>query len=319
MTESGDEHMADDDHTVVALNTWKTELLLAVRSTSDPALQRWLGNVLAEEVADVEHLASRFRPDSQVSDVNRGAGGWVETSWEFVTILTASLEAAAATGGLVDPLLGTHVVAAGYDTWAGEQTLIEAGTGAARWQDIEVQPGRTAARVRIPEGSALDLGAVTKGWLADRLATIVHTSTGLDVLANMGGDIRVISPGEPWTVGADPDLPGVEECAFDLTDAGLATSGLGHRSWESGHHIIDPRTGEPADTRWLSVSVLAAEAAGANAASTAGLILSDDGPGWLAGMNLDGWFVGLADQQGRVVERTVGVWQQLREPSSDQA
>ena len=311
---------AGDDHIVTVLQTWKTELVLAVRSEQDPGLKRWLDTVLREEVADVEYRASRFRADSEVSMVNAGAGSWVETSWDFVTVLTASLEAAAATEGLVDPLMGTHLVAAGYDTWAGEESIIDAGTGSARWQDIEVRPGGRQAQVRIPAGSALDLGAVTKGWLADRLATTVHTSTGLDVLANMGGDLRVISPGEPWTVAADPDMPGIDQLDLDIENAGLATSGISHRAWDSGHHIIDPRTGEPAITCWRSVSVIAAEAAGANAASTAALILSDGGPQWLAGMGLDGWFVGApGEPAGAPVQRAVGALQQLLEQAGTEA
>lgn len=296
-----------EDHVSVSMNTWKTELVLAVRSTPDDRLQRWLRDMLREEVLQVEKQASRFRDDSEVSAVNRGAGEWVQTSWEFVAVLTASLNAAAATDGLVDPLMGTQIVDAGYDVWAGQDSAVAGGSSDARWQDIEIQPGRSAAKVRIPAGSALDLGAITKGWLADRLAETVNRSCGLDVVANMGGDLRVISPGQPWAVAADPDLPGVPECAMELSDGGLATSGLGHRSWNDGHHIIDPRTGQPAATPWLSVSVLAAQAAGANTASTAALILAEEGPAWLAGMGLDGWFV--ADDG---LEKCVGAWQDLR-------
>ena len=163
--------------------------------------------------------------------------------------------------------------------------------------------GQLVAFMGFPLGSALDLGAVAKGWLADRLAQIVHASTGADCVANMGGDLRVISPGEPWVVAADA---GREETHMELDDAGLATSGIGHRAWEGGHHIIDPRTGRPAKTAWDSVSVLAGTAAGANTASTACIVIGDQGPRWLADKGLDGWFVGPTG------ERLVGRWQQLR-------
>lgn len=91
---------------------------------------------------------------------------------------------------------------------------------------------------------------------------------------------------------------------MEVADAGLATSGVGHRAWTGGHHIIDPRTGRPAQTCWESVSVLAAEAAGANAAATASLLLSQDGPMWLEDMGLDGWFVSAR------AEQHVGAWPQ---------
>ncbi len=290
------------NETSACLRTWKTELWLTVRAQPTSQLTDWLASLLHDEVAALDVSASRFRADSQLSAVNRNSGAWTDVSWDFVAVLTASLNAAAATDGIVDPLLGRQVVAAGYDAWAGQESGIGSQTSDARWQSIEIRPGGTQAQVRIPTDSALDLGAVAKGWLADRLATIAHRSTGFDAIANMGGDLRVVSPRRPWVVSADPEVPGVQDTAMEITDAGLATSGLGHRSWATGHHIIDPRTERPARTAWQSVSVLAAEAAGANAAATAGLILAERGPDWLGGMGLAGWFV------ARDHQRTVGSW-----------
>ncbi len=288
--------------TSVLYSTWKTHLRLSVRAARTPSLHRWLHDLLRDEVNNLDALASRFRTDSQLAIINRGAGTWTPASWDFVTVLTASLTAAGATDGLVSPLLGSELVSAGYDKWAGQDSGIPAGRTTHDWADIEIRPGRSQAEVRIPAGSALDLGAVAKAWLADRLAAIAHTSTGYDTLANMGGDLRVISPSRPWLVAADPDVEGIEPSAFEMQDAGLATSGVGKRAWQDGHHIIDPRTGEPARTCWRSVSVMAQEAAGANTAATAGMILGPAGPGWLAGMGLDGWFVGDAGNQN------VGRW-----------
>ena len=297
--------------TSVCYRTWKTELWLSVRGDS-PGLDRWLDRLLHDEVDRLDRLASRFRDDSELSRINHNNGNWTETSWDFVAVLTASLEAAGATGGLVDPLLGRHVVDAGYDRWAGQDSSAQGLPTAARWQEIEVRPGRTQARVRIPAGSSLDVGAVAKGWLADRLAKITHASTGFDTIANMGGDLRVISPGTPWAVSADPDRPGVEPRAVELVDAALATSGLGHRSWRGGHHIIDPRSGRPASTCWSSVSVLAAQAAGANAAATAALVQGPAGPAWIDSMGLDAWFVG-------ETEKVVGRWPLVPQPTAARA
>ncbi len=290
--------------TSVLYATWKTKLRLSVRAPQTPALRDWLDELLHDEVDNLDALASRFRADSQLASINRGAGTWTPASWDFVTVLTASLTAAGATEGLVSPLLGAELVSAGYDKWAGQDSGIPAGRSVHDWADIEIRPGRSQAEVRIPAGSALDLGAVAKAWLADRVATIAHTSTGFDTMANMGGDLRVISPSRPWLVAADPDVAGIEPSAFEVEDAGLATSGIGKRAWAQGHHIIDPRTGDPARTCWQSVSVMAMDAAGANTAATAGMILGDAGPAWMAGMGLDGWFVGDA---GRLVQ-TVGRW-----------
>lgn len=277
----------------VGLNTWKSELLLSVRHAPSPDLQRALARLLSDEVARLDRLASRFRSDSELAAVNARAGEWVEVSWGFVTVLTACLQAAEATNGLVDPTLGRAIKAAGYDQWAAQTTQTTGAIQTGSWRQIAIRPGKREAAVRIAEGTALDLGSVAKAWLADRLATTVARS-GYEVCANMGGDIRVIAD-DPWTVWADAEMPGAPLSTLTLVDAGLATSGTGRRSWEGGHHIIDPRTGTPAQTNWHSVSVVAASAAHANAAATAGVILGADGPAWMTDHGLDARFVSTTD------------------------
>ena len=62
------------------LATWRTELFLTVRATASSALERELSRLLGSEVARLDRLASRFRPDSELSAVNAAAGAWVEVS-----------------------------------------------------------------------------------------------------------------------------------------------------------------------------------------------------------------------------------------------
>lgn len=273
----------------VGLDTWRTQLRLSVRAPYNSGLERALQRTLESEVARLDELASRFRTDSTLTRVNTSSGRWVEVPWGFVGVLTACLDAARATGGLVDPTLGRAIKAAGYDRWAGQPTDTQAGIHTGAWRGVGIRPGRNQAQVRIPEHTALDLGSIAKGWLADRLAVAVRRA-GHDVLANMGGDIRVLAS-SPWTVWADSELPGVPAAPVDLLDGGVATSGVGHRAWQGGHHIIDPRTGHSARTSWHAVSVVAATAADANAAATAAMILADDGPAWLTTQGLDARFV----------------------------
>ncbi len=282
------------------IRTWKTRLILSARATPNVRTQNALDRLLHTEVQQLDQLASRFRADSELTRINQRAGEWVEVSWAFVTVLSASLRAAQQTGGLVDPTMGRAIKAAGYDQWAGQPTETAAASHRGRWRGVGIRPGRWQAQVLTPAGTALDLGSIAKAWLADRLATTVHRS-GLDVCANMGGDIRVISS-EPWTVWADAGVPGLEDRPVELLDGALATSGIGKRAWKDGHHIIDPRTGLAAQTPWTSVSAVAATAVEANAASTASVILGDDGPQWLHERGLDGFFAAPGNAQ------TVGRW-----------
>ena len=101
-------------------------------------------------------------------------------------------------------------------------------------------------------GSSVDLGGIAKGWLADRLAK----DLGDNVLVNLCGDLFARGGGETgegWPIGFG-------DRTLLLKDMGAATSGTTKRAWAGGHHLIDPRTGRPAQTDLTEVSVLASTA-----------------------------------------------------------
>lgn len=267
---------------------WGTTLRLLAR---DSGSRQDLQQLLTTHADRLERLVSRFRSDSEISAVNRQPGQWVEVSWDFVTVLTAALLVAAETDGLVDPTLGQHVDAAGYRNWRGDGSPTPPQPSiTGQWSGVEIRPGRTQARVRIPPAAQLDLGAIAKAWLADRLAESLW-QRGVAALADLGGDIRAIGTDPEWILGAaDGTVP------FTVSNAGLATSGTDRRTWQDQtgqlrHHIIDPRTGTSAVTPWRRVSVLAATAVAANAVSTAAIILGDEAPRWIADRGIDALLV----------------------------
>ena len=75
-----------------------------------------------------------------------------------------------------------------------------------------------------------------------------------------------------------------------VSGGGIATSGTTVRRWLAGdvelHHIVDPRTGRPADTPWRTVTVAAGSCVDANVASTAAVVLGEEAPAWLAARGL---------------------------------
>lgn len=295
---------------------WRTTLSITLRSRAaePPTAAQVLRarDILGTEADRVEVAASRFRPDSQLSEVNRRAGTWVPASALLVELVGVALAAAEQSGGLVDPCLGHHVDAAGYRSWAaGEVAVATApeplGARPGLWRQVQVAPGR----VRIPPGACLDLGATAKAWLADEVAERVADATGLDVVANLGGDLRALSHGGSWVLSADHEVPGLPVEQVEVTDAGLATSGQGRRRWLTpagpAHHIIDPRTGRSAATGWWAVTALAASATAANVAATAGMLLDEAAPGWFGARGLDGIFTSWRGA-GPATARRVGRW-----------
>jgi thiamine biosynthesis lipoprotein len=110
----------------------------------------------------------------------------------------------------------------------------------------------------------IDLNGIAKGWIVERAAMLLNQY--VDVCGvSAGGDILFIgspSDGLDWDVYLeDPRNPMQMIAQLHLLQGAVATSSITKRAWVQGqhvrHHIIDPRTGEPADTEWLSVTVMA--------------------------------------------------------------
>ena len=143
-------------------------------------------------------------------------------------------------------------------------------------------------RVTVPAGCLLDLGATAKAHAADVLADRLATRLPGGFLVDLGGDIAVGGPPPEggWRVGVeDADEHVVQVLALHPGQA-VATSSTRLRTWTAAdgttrHHVVDPRTGVTAAATWAQVTVVAASALEANAASTAAVVLGPEAPAWL--------------------------------------
>jgi thiamine biosynthesis lipoprotein len=258
---------------------------------------------------EVDVACSRFRDDSDLVRANHDAGHAVEVSPVLVGAVRVALEAAAETEGLVDPLLGELLSAAGYDRTfslvpADDPTPAALPVRGGTWEEVLV----TDTTVTVPRGVALDLGATGKAFAADLVALCVADSLGVPVLVGVGGDLRVASPDDTdldhqVVLGhsrADLEAGGPSELVR-LRDGGLATSSVSARRWRRGgrqwHHVVDPRTGLPAQGPWRTVTALGRTAAAANAATTASVVLGEAAYGWLVDRRVA---ARLVDHEGHV-------------------
>ena len=240
-------------------------------------------------VQAAEQRLSRFRPDSELSRLNAAAGsGPCSVSPELLEVVLAALGLARVSGGLVDPTVLPALVRAGYGP--GPEV------GRIDYRAVEVDSD--AQTVTLPRGTALDLGGVAKGWLADRIGTML-SSYG-EVLVDLGGDLRAVGS-RPWPIGVeDPLNPGRQLLNVDFRDGGVATSSVARRRWGvDRHHLIDPRSGQPAQTDLWQATVFAATATTAEGAAKAVLLLGmEAGQAYLAQAGLLGILVG---KDGRVI------------------
>ncbi|MDX6259387.1 MAG: FAD:protein transferase [Kribbellaceae bacterium] len=261
---------------MTASRTWQAWSCTVRLTVDDPVVLGAATGALKALMDRVDKAASRFRPDSELSAVNTRAGSMVPVSRLLVDLVDVSLVAASMSGGAVDPTVGAAVAAAGYDSDIEiVRTRLPKPAGPATpapgWQQVRLN--RKVALVGIPKGTSLDLGATAKAWTADRAAVVLSKRHGCAVLVEIGGDLRAAgTPVEPWVIRV-AEREGEQGVAVTLAHGGLTTSTRTARSWLTptghAHHVIDPRTGRPADGRWRTASVWAPTAVRANTFSTA--------------------------------------------------
>ena len=233
--------------------------------------------------AERDRLFSRFRPDSELSSVNRAAGSPTLVSPLFAETGGYAIAVAEQTGGLVDPTVGASLAALGYDgdfAALGDDDRPPAPVGPAPgWRRIELS-GRL---LRIPLGCVLDLNGVVKAAAVDAATALLAG----DGFVSAGGDLAVRG-------GADVALPAGG--AVRVVRGGIATTGTQRRRWRRGgawyHHLIDPATGLPARSPWREVTASGASCLDADVAARAALLAGAAGPSWLDGRGVPGRFVG---------------------------
>ncbi len=304
---------------------WRALGTLVDLVVTDPAALAGARRLLTDDLAEVDAACSRFRADSEICAL--AGGRTAQLSPLLAEAIAVALRAARLTEGDVDPTVGAAMSAVGYDR-DFEQIQPEGPTLALT---VRTVPGWREVRLdgeslTMPAGVRLDLGATAKAWAADRSAARIADRLGGGVLVSLGGDISVAGPAPDggWRIrvqdvtGDPEDPPAGPYAMIAIRDGGLATSSTAARRWQRGgdvlHHILDPRTGLPADPVWRTVSVAAGSCADANAASTAAVIRGRRALGWLAQLGLP---ARLVDATGVVF--TVAGWPDESEAAESEA
>lgn len=261
-------------------NDWSCAVDVTTEADSLDVAVRTVRAVMDE----VSLSASRFRPDSDLARINAAAGRFVRVSPLTIDLIDIACDVARSTQGCVDPMVGADLVAAGYDADI-EVVRKRAAAPACRpsrirstWTSIRID--RTLSRVGIPAGTLLDLGASAKAWAAEEAAARAAKVTGAPVLVGIGGDLAMArEPVDGWRVDVAELRGGAVEALFVSEGAMATSSTIGRRfrgpDGTERHHLIDPRTGGAASSRWRTASVWAPSTVTANALSTWALIDAD--------------------------------------------
>lgn len=243
-----------------------------------PAKRSLVGNV-ENLFRYFEQLLSRFRPTSELSRLNNHEGSIFMASPDLFAAVEAALWAAQQSGGLYDPTILPYLERAGYDcTFAAikdkrplRAVMEPPGDGhqVLHTSDLRrefdyrhILLDRSTGMINRPVGMMLDLGGMGKGWTVDRV--VDETCGQGPALINAGGDLYAYGfpdGSRGWEIHlAHPLNPEMNLATLTLSHHAVATSTIAKRRWVKDghvqHHLIDPRTGYPAITDAISVSVV---------------------------------------------------------------
>ncbi|MDR3037641.1 MAG: FAD:protein FMN transferase [Coriobacteriales bacterium] len=233
-----------------------------------------------ERLTYFEQIFSRTREGSDIWTLNTAAGATVEVHPETAEVIAQALPFCELSDGLFDITIGTIT-----SLWDFNDAVVPDPGELARallhidYRKVLVE-GNTVT-LADPEAK-LDLGAIAKGYIADDIAALLRAGGCASANINLGGNVYVLGnkpDGSPWNVGIQDPLQGRGTVMgrVSVSDTSVVTSGPYERSFELDgvfyHHILDPRTGYPAQTDLASVSIISDSSAEGDALTTTTFLL----------------------------------------------
>lgn len=231
-----------------------------------------------DEMTRLEQLLSSHIPESEIS---RLSSSWkpLSLSHETIELLKLGQQIAEQSHGAFDMGLGALIklwdIQGDSPRIPTEQELLRAlkGIGPQTLTIDGLEVKKQDSQIQI------DLGGIAKGYVVDRSVDILRQYGITSAAVNAGGDIRLLGDkqGQPWQIGIQHPRKAEEILVtLPLKNCAVVTSGDYERFFERDgvryHHIFDPASGKPARL-CQSVTVIAAEAARADALATAAFVL----------------------------------------------
>lgn len=235
-------------------------------------------------------MFSRTNPESEISKINSAGGQVVQVSPETAKLIEKGIYYSEMSRGAFDISIGS--VSGLWDFKAEtpavpSQEAIDAARSHVNYQNIFI----TGNTVRLSDpGMQLDVGAIAKGYIADRIKDYLKEEGIKHATINLGGNVQTIGTkpdGSPYNIGIQKpfDESGQPVTSVKIKDQSVVTTGIYQRYFEQNgtlyHHILDPATGQPCQNNLYSVTIITDSSLTADALSTTCFLLGYD-----KGMNL---------------------------------
>ncbi|HUG25762.1 FAD:protein FMN transferase [Piscinibacter sp.] len=240
--------------TAISVELWGTD-----RAAGEAAI-----DAVMDEMHRIDLAMSPFKPDSELSRINRDAAAApVRVSEEMFALLTRALEFSQLSDGAFDVTYAGvgHLYDYRERVRPADDVLARARAAVGHQHLLLNRLARTVRFAR--DGVRIDLGGFAKGHAVDNAAAILRRRGIRHAHVAAGGDSRVIGDrrGRPWTIGVrHPRRAGEVVAVLPLEDTAISTSGDYERYFEADgqrfHHVIDPNTGR-SPTGVHSVTILA--------------------------------------------------------------
>lgn len=239
---------------------------------------------LDEAVAEIERLDALWSIASSDGEIARlNAEKQITASADTLALLTRAKEISAATDGLFSTTIAPLMEAWGFTN--GDYRIpdeAELSALLAHVDDEEI--AISDSTVTIPADAKVDLGGIAKGFTSARVMEIFHENGIKNGILSLGGNVQALGTkpdGSLWRVGLqDPADERALFATLELADKAVITSGAYERNFEQDgvvyHHIIDPRTGYPAENGLSSVTIVSDDGTLADGLSTALFIMGKE-------------------------------------------
>ena len=227
------------------------------------------------EINRLDKLLSVQKENSEIFKLNQSKK--MTVSEDTLTLITRSKEIYTLTDGAFDiscePLIREWGFYSGLKNKVPSQLVIENALEGVGAEHIKIKD----STVTLDDNTSLDLGGIAKGYASHKAAEILKENGVTSALMSLGGNVRAIGSkpdGESWSVAVtDPDDNSRSIGTLKISDKAVVTSGGYQRYFEENgqtyHHIIDTKTGYPADSGLKSVTIVSDDDALADALSTA--------------------------------------------------
>ena len=233
------------------------------------------------EISRLDKLLSISSESSDIYQVNQNGSG--ELSEDTRELLASALEYFQETDGVFDCTIEPIMEAWGFTTHDYRVPDSSELSGLLPLVDASAV-FLNGDQVNLPSGVRLDLGGIAKGFTSSRVMDIFAQNGVTSGIISLGGNVQTLGrkpDGSLWRVGIqDPGNLNSMFAVVEVADEAVITSGAYQRYFEQDgvryHHIIDPRTGYPADSGLTSVTIISPDGTLADALSTSLFIMGPE-------------------------------------------